>query len=100
MVKSNTNQGQKMNAIEAKIATMTETQIVDGLRYMGDTFGFLDSGKWSDAEREVRACLLCALEDHHGWSDYRADVLDADLFWGPESVANVHAMNAALDPAS
>ena len=38
MVKSNTNQGQKMNAIEAKIATMTETQIVDGLRYMGDTF--------------------------------------------------------------
>ena len=98
MVKSNTNQGHKMNAIEAKIATMTETQIVEGLRYMGDTFGFLDSGKWSDAEREVRAFLLCALENH-GWSDYRADVLDAELFWGPEWVANVHAMNAALDRA-
>ena len=94
--KPTTNGDTMTNALENRIALMTETEIVAGLRHMGDEFGFLDSGKWGDAERRVRAYLLCALEDH-GWSDYRTDVLDAEIFWGSDQVDLVHAMNEGCE---
>jgi hypothetical protein len=83
-------------ALESRIATMTERQTVDGLNMLKDMYGTLDKGnQWPSEANMVRAELLMALEDVHGWSEYQAELFEARLFWDSETVANIEAMNAA-----
>jgi len=96
MEENNTTAGDTMsNALEDRIALMTETETVNGLNFLQESYGLLSSGKWDDATKMVRAALLMALEDVHGWSEYRVAIFDARAFWGPESASNVEAQNAA-----
>jgi hypothetical protein len=98
MEENNSNTETKMNAataLDTRIAEMTEQQVLDGLKCLKDMFGMINDGKWSDEGKRVRAGLLCSLEDVHGWSEYRAERIEAEMFWGPEMVANVDAMHAA-----
>jgi hypothetical protein len=92
---THTTETKMSNALENRIALMTETETVDGLNFLKESYGLISSDKWDDATKTVRAELLMALEDVHGWSEYRAAIFDARVFWGPESVSNVEAQNAA-----
>lgn len=97
MEENNTTNGatEMNNALENRIALMTETETVDGLNFLQESHGLISSGKWDDATKSVRAALLMALEDVHGWSEYRVAIFDARAFWGPESASNVEAQNDA-----
>jgi hypothetical protein len=97
-MESNTNNGEEMNsltALETRTAELTEQQVVDGLEMLQSLYGKMHNGKWGDAEKRVRATLLWALEDVHGWTEYRTDLLESELFFDAASVANVKAMMAA-----
>ena len=83
------------NALDSRIAEMTEQQVLDGLKCLKGMFGTIADGTWADEAKRVRAGLLCSLEDVHGWSEYRTELLSAEMFWGAEMVANVEAMHAA-----
>ncbi len=99
METNHTNNGEEMNAaataLESRVATMTEQQTVDGLNMLKDMYGTIKGNQWADEAATVRAELLMALEDVHGWSEYRVELFEARLFWGAEMVANVEAMNSA-----
>ena len=82
------------NALQSRIASMTADQIVTHLGTMAVMFGKARSGRWGDEASMVRAELLCALEDVHGWSEGDADILDADLFWGEDRQKSVREMHA------
>jgi len=81
------------DAITDRVSQMTEAQTVEGLKVLRSMNAAAVSC-WDDSTKRVRAELLFALEDVHGWSEYQVDRIDAEIFFDAATLANVDLMYA------